>query len=268
MSEQATPTPADLLDIPTRQFYRHALDIMDGSGIPYCVAGAYALAAHAGIVRHTKDLDIFLKREDVGRAMRVFEEAGYRTDRTHPHWLAKVFSGEPADAFVDLIFRAASGLWDVDDPWLAASTPGDVIGRSAPLCPPEELVWSKAMVMERHRFDGADIAHVIHRRGKEMDWDRLLHRAAGHEGILLGHLSFFRFIYPCEAESVPDRVLQTLFERVRDFRAAPGQVCRGTLVSWDQYLPDVNERGLTDGRLQPWGKLTPEEIKQWTEAKK
>src|SRR5947209_6947488 len=112
---QPAPSPADHLDEPTREFYRHALDIMDSSGLPYCVAGAYALAAHAGIVRHTKDLDIFLRRADVAKAMAAFKKAGYRAEHTHPHWLAKAFSGEPADAFVDLIFRAASGLWDVDD---------------------------------------------------------------------------------------------------------------------------------------------------------
>lgn len=268
MDRQA-PAPDEYLDEPTRQFYLRAMDILDRSRVPYCVAGAYALAAHAGIVRHTKDLDVFLRREDTARATAAFEKAGYRTERTHPHWLAKAFAREPADAFVDLIFRAASGLWDVDDEWLKHAVPGNVVGRTALLCPAEELIWSKAMVMERHRFDGADIAHVIQARGRSLDWDRLLWRAKGSDGILLGHLAFYQYIYPCDADHVPQRVMDELFRRMRDHRTSPDRrVCRGTILSWDQYLPDVNERGFADGRLRPHGKLTAEEIAVWTAAAK
>ena len=263
-----TPAPWDLLDEPTQRFYLEALSILDATGVPYCVAGAYALAAHAGIIRHTKDLDIFLKREDVARVMAAFERAGCRTERTHPHWLAKAFAPEPTDAFVDLIFRAASGLWEVDDEWVSHAKPGPVVGRMAPLNPPEELIWSKAMVMERHRFDGADSAHVLHARGRELDWDRLMRRAQGHEGILLGHLAFYRYIYPCEPEGAPDAVMEELLRRMRDHKPPPERLCRGTIVSWEQYLPDITDRGLVDGRLRPWGKLTPEEVERWTNADK
>jgi hypothetical protein len=261
-------SPWDKLDEPTRQFYLRALDVLDESGVKYCVAGAYALAAYAGIVRHTKDLDVFLRRTDLERAIKAFERLGCRIERTHPHWLAKAYAIDPPDAFVDLIFRAASGVWDVDDAWVSHARPGPVVGRQAPLCPPEELIWSKAMVMERHRFDGADIAHVIHAQGLNLDWDRLMRRAEGHEALLLGHLTFFQYIYPCEADHVPERVLDTLQQRVRAHRPATRGLCRGTLVSWDQYLPDINDRGLVDGRLRPWGKLTPEEIERWTLADK
>jgi hypothetical protein len=263
------PSPSDHLDAETRDFYLLALDVLDEAGVSYCVAGAYALAAHAGIVRHTKDLDVFLRREDLPVAAAALEEeAGCRIEHTHPHWLAKAFAAPPADAFVDLIFRAASGIWEVDDEWVSHTRPGVVIGRTTPLIAPEELIWSKAMVMERHRFDGADIAHVLHASGHTLNWDRLLRRAAGHEGILLGHLAFYRYIYPCEADRVPIDVMEELLRRVRDHVPPGERVCRGTLVSWEQYLPDVNDRGLADGRLKPWGKLTPAEVARWTAAAK
>ncbi|HEY2585097.1 MAG TPA: nucleotidyltransferase family protein [Tepidisphaeraceae bacterium] len=275
MDRTTIDTPSDQLDPATCQFYLRTLEILDAAQIPYCVAGAYALAAYTRIVRHTKDLDVFLRRKDLARARRAFEAAGFRTEATHPHWLAKVFADDAAaDAFVDLIFRAASGIWEVDDEWVNHTELGPVVGRTAPLIPPEELIWSKAMVMERNRFDGADIAHVIQARGKQFDWERLLRRARGHEGILLGHLAFYQYIYPCDAKNLPDRVMQELFRRMREARAHPpqsadgGLVCRGTVVSWDQYLFDINEHGMLDGRLAPWGNLTPDEIEQWTEADK
>ena len=265
--DRNTASPSDQLDPATCKFYLQMLEILDEAGIAYCVAGAYALAAYTGIVRHTKDLDVFLRRSDVPRAREAFEKAGYRTEATHPHWLAKVFD-DSADAFVDLIFRAASGIWEVDDEWLEHAIPGPVVGRTAPLIPAEELVWSKAMVMDRNRFDGADIAHVIQSRGKHLDWQRLLRRARGHEGVLLGHLVFFRYVYPSHADRVPNEVLKELFDSVVSMRPTNDRVCRGTLLSWNQYLPDVNDRGFIDGRLPPWGTLTAQEIKAWTEAEK
>lgn len=266
--EPHLPTPADKLDVPTRQFYLEALDILDRAGVRYCVAGAYALAAHAGIVRHTKDLDIFLRREDLKRATEAFAACNCRIEHTHPHWLAKAFAPPPTDAFIDFIFRAASGMWEVDDEWLKHAVAGEVAGHPAPLCPAEELIWSKAMVMERHRFDGADIAHIIHSVGGTLDWDRLLRRSMGHEGILLGHLAFYRYIYPRDAELVPMRVMEELLRRMRDQSKADVALCRGTMLSWEQYLPDVKKRGMVDGRLKPWGKLTQQEIDRWTAAPK
>jgi hypothetical protein len=44
----------------------------------------------------------------------------------------------------------------VDDLWFAHATPGDVLGIPVRLCPPEEMIWSKAFIMERERYDGAD----------------------------------------------------------------------------------------------------------------
>lgn len=267
-ADHPLPSPADKLDAPTRQFYLDTLDVLDRDGVRYCVAGAYALAAHAGVVRHTKDLDIFLRRADVPRATKALAAMGCRIEHTHPHWLAKAYSCPPTDAFIDLIFRAASGMWEVDDEWLDHAKSGEVAGQCAPLCPPEELIWSKAMVMERHRFDGADIAHIIHSVGPQLDWDRLLTRAIGHDGILLGHLAFYRYIYPREADYVPMRVMEELMRRMREQSKPDVALCRGPMLSWEQYLPDVKKRGLVDGRLRPWGKLTQAEIDQWTAADK
>lgn len=259
-----------LLDEPTKRFYQMALDVMDAADVRYCVAGAYALAAYTGIVRHTKDLDLFLRRQDLSRATAAFERAGCRIEHTHPHWLAKAYAENPPDAFVDLIFRAGSGIWTVDDEWIEHAQMGDVVDRQAPLCPPEELIWSKLMLMERNRFDGADIAHVVHARGHDLDWDRLLRRAQGHEGLLLGHLAFVQYIYPCDVEAIPARVMDTLYDRVMKQRQTPPKqrVCRGTLVSWEQYLHDINEKGYVDARLKPVGELTADEIARWTAAEK
>jgi hypothetical protein len=268
---------AAALDAPTREFYLRVLDTVKEAGVRYVVAGAYALAYHAGIVRHTKDLDLFVRRQDVPLALEALEaKLNCRSDWAHPHWLAKSYapeSDETNGAFVDFIFRSANGLCPVDDEWLDHACPGDVLGRSSPLCPAEEMVWSKAWVQARERFDGADIAHLIQARGPELDWRRLLdrflrHSVPGAARILLGHLLSFGFVYPAERDKVPAWVLEELFGAARNEPPEAEPICRGTMLSWDQYLPDVTERGSLDARLRPWGRLTQEEVDGWTAAPK
>jgi hypothetical protein len=274
--------PSRGLDDRTREFYHQAMEILEQAGVPYAVGGAYALAHYTGIVRHTKDLDLFLRESDLQRAFKAFETAGCRTELTHPHWIGKAYSPDaPASdpskgayAFIDLIYGAGNGLTAVDDEWMAHVVRGKAVGRPAPLCAAEDMIWSKAFIQERDRFDGADIAHLVQARGRDLDWRRLLDRFGDKRAVLLGHVAFFGFIFPSERECVPQWVLDDLFEHLREGSGGPratvdGQpVCYGTFLSWEQYLPDLAQRGFRDGRLQPTGSMTPRQIDRWTQAEK
>ena len=176
------------------------------------------------------------------------------------------------DPFIDLIFRGANGLCEVDDEWLGRVVRGEVVGRPGPLVPPEELLWLKTWVMERHRFDGADVNHLLRSYADRLDWDIVLRRFAanGAERVLLGHLLFFGYVYPDEAAKVTD-VMNEVFDRVRRAPAGgpPGvRLCRGPVLAWSQYLVDVREWGYVDGRLEPWGDMTQAEADAWTNAPK
>jgi hypothetical protein len=258
-------TPGKVLEESTRQFYLRAMDLLDESGIPYLVGGAYSLAHHAGITRHTKDFDIFVNETDCRGALKLFADNGYRTELTFPHWLGKVFHD---DDFVDVIFGSGNGLCRVDDDWFKYAVAGTALGRPAKLCPAEEIIWTKSFVQERERFDGADINHLILARGISLDWDRMLRRFEGHEQVLLGHLMFFDYVYPAARGHVPGRVVDELLRRIRDRApaATDDKLCRGTLLSRAQYLVDLNERGCIDARLQPHGRMSAQEIAHWTKA--
>lgn len=242
----------------TRQFYLHALSLMDESGAPYVVAGGYAMACYTGITRHTKDLDVFVKREDRDRVLQVFARAGYETELHWPHFLAKAIT---KDAFVDILYSSANGLCPVDDAMLERPVREDVLGRSAPLCPIEEMIWSKAFVQSRDRFDGADIMHLIRARAESIDWKRLRNRfRGGHERVLLAHLLMFGYVYPSERQRVPQAVIDELFPAAKDEPREDRKVCRGTFLSNDQYLFDVAKWGYADARMKPEGPLTFKEI--------
>jgi hypothetical protein len=259
------PSPAGLEEIDPQafRFYRKALEVLRGSQLPFLVGGAYAFSYYTGIVRHTKDLDVFVRPADARAALAAFRRAGFRTEITFEHWLGKVFYEHD---FIDVIFCSGNGECPVDDGWLGHGVEGVVFGVPARLCPVEEMIWQKAFIMERERFDGADVAHLLRARAAALDWERLLRRFGPHWRVLLSHLVLFGYIYPAEQDKVPEHVLRALAGRLgeRD-RSAPG-LCRGTLLSRSQYLADTEHWGYRDARLRPPGKMTLEEVERWTGA--
>ena len=196
----AIADPTHLDDV-TLRFYRDVLERMRRSGPPFLVGGAYAFACYTGIVRHTKDLDLFVRPADAGAALETLAAAGCRTEITFTHWLGKAFHEED---FVDIIYSSGNGLCPVDDAWFDHAVPHLVLGRPASLCPPEEMIWQKAFIQERERFDGADVAHLIHAHGRTLDWRRLLDRFGPHDRVLFGHLVLFGYIYPAARTAFPD----------------------------------------------------------------
>ena len=254
-----------VLDPETRRVYVDALSALRQGGVEFLIGGAHALAPYTGVVRDTKDLDVFLRKEDCEPALAVLGEAGFATELTFPHWLGKAYAG---DRFIDLIFGSGNGVAIVDDLWFAHARPGQVLGVPVRLCPAEEMIWSKAFIMERERFDGADVAHLILACGRDLDWRRLLGRFGRRWRVLLSHLILFGFIYPGERTIVPDAVMAHLLRRLDRERAGPedARVCDGTLLSREQYLVDVAARGYADGRLAPRGEMTAAEIAHWTAA--
>src|SRR5437899_2514867 len=75
-------------------FYRDALAVLQASGVPFLVGGAYAFAYYTGITRHTKDLDVFVRPADARAALRALARGGYRSELTFPHWLGKAHHGD------------------------------------------------------------------------------------------------------------------------------------------------------------------------------
>jgi hypothetical protein len=250
----------------TEDFYRRSLLALHRAKVPHLVGGAYALAPYTGIARRTKDLDIFLREADCARALEVLSYAGARTELTYPHWLAKARSG--AD-LIDLIYSSGNGIAVVDDEWFLHAIPDHVLGVPVKLCPAEEMIWSKAFVMERERFDGADVLHLLQARARVLDWNRLLRRFESHWRVLFCHLVLFGYVYPSELAKIPVQVMQILSERLHDEQRAlraDDRVCRGTLLSRAQFLVDIERWAYEDARLEPDVQMSGEHIAQWTEA--
>ncbi|HZX94637.1 MAG TPA: nucleotidyltransferase [Myxococcales bacterium] len=232
-----------------RDAHRRAMQVLQDGGFEPMVGGAYALKTHTGIWRDTKDLDLFLRKDRVRAALAALKKAGYRTEFTDPLWIAKAFQGP---YFVDLIFSSGNGIATVDEHWRRRAETCDVLGVDALVVPAEEMIWSKAFIQERERFDGADIHHLLRCKGARLDWDHLLMRfGERHWEVLLVHLITFRFSFPSEKDQVPERVMRELIGRMerREREPAPqSRICRGTLLSRQQYLHETNVQGYRDAR--------------------
>ena len=236
-----------------RELYKRALGALNQAGLPYVVAGAYAIYEHTGIYRQTKDLDLFCEPEVVVPAARALREAGFVTRLEQGHWVAKAISPDDRSHFVDIIYGMGNGLALIDRDWYDHSAPAILAATQVRVAPPEELIWHRLFINERHRHDMADIAHLILCKGQLMDWRRLLQRTGEHWPLLLSQLLLFRYVYPGYHEQVPRWVLDELLGRARDDADRPpeeGQreVTRGTVISRFSFAIDVNEWGFHDVR--------------------
>jgi hypothetical protein len=254
-----------VLDPASCDFYIHTLRLLHEGGVPFMLGGAYAFAQYTGIERHTKDLDIFVRPTDAQRTLDILGDAGYKTSLVFPHWLGKAHCG--AD-FVDIIFSSGNGACPVTDDWFQHAEQSDVFGVPVLLTPPEEMTWQKSLILERERYDGADVAHIIHCRAEHLDWNRLVTLFGANWRVLLSHLILFGFIYPSERNRIPAAVLQELLNLLMAEQAlAPPteKICHGTILSRQQYLTDVHNWGYTDARLES-GNMNATEVQQWTDA--
>jgi hypothetical protein len=251
----------------TAAFFRRALQALVDAQVQFLVGGAFAHACFTGIRRPTKDLDLFIRREDYERVAALMQAQGWRAELTYPHWLAKVYAGED---FIDLIFNSGNGLTLVDDRWFRNNRHAQVLGVPVLVANMEDGLLSKAFIMERERYDGADVAHTIQANAEHIDWAGLVERFGAHWRVLLAHLTLFGFIYPGERHRIPRWVMETLMARLAaETRQPPADdphVCAGTLLSREQYLHDVERLGYVDGRLTPASTMTPEDVAVWTDA--
>jgi hypothetical protein len=244
-----------------RHFYRRVMAALDDARIPFLVGGGFAFSHYTGIERYTKDLDLFVRPDHAEETLEALRQAGYRAEMIAPHWLGKVFTD--GESFIDIIFSSGNGVAVVDEEWFEYAEEAEVLGHRARLSPVEEMIWSKSFVLERERYDGADVAHLILARGKGMDWERLFRRFDPHWHVLLSHLILYRFSYPSERAVVPRWVLRGLMGRLHhelESDLPDRRVCQGTLLSARQYLPDVEHWGYEDARLDDDVQMTAADV--------
>lgn len=232
-----------------REAYKAALRALNQAGISYVVAGLYAIHHYTGIYRQTKDLDLFVEPRVVVEAARQLKRAQFNVKLEQSHWIAKALRDGHQ---IDLIFGMGNGLSFIDTDWYRYSRPGILAAEQVRVAPPEELLWHRLFVSERHRSDMSDAVHLMMCRGSELDWQRVLQRVADQWRLLLAQIQLFDFAYPGHRYKVPRWVREQLYQRTMESIAEVGDptICQGTLISRFSFAIDVNEWGMRDPRKE------------------
>jgi hypothetical protein len=234
------PSPA------AETFYSEVLQLMAKSEIPFLVSGTYALASYTGIDRPTKDVDVFAKPGDALKMLAHFREHGFDSEIVDERWLARITRGE---LFVDIIYNMPTSSTHVTKEWFDKAPNTQLFGTTVHLVPPTEFIWSKIFVQDHHRYDGADVAHMILKRHDDIDWRKLLSHMELYWEVLLMALLNFRFVYPSERDLVPQWLMDELLERLADQSQLKGpgkKVCRGRIFSPRDYAVDVEQWGFSE----------------------
>lgn len=240
-AEQTFQPPPEAED-----FYIEGLKLLAQSDIPFLLSGTYAVTSYTGVVRPTKDLDIFCKAGDYPRILSFFQERGYQIEVEDERWIAKIFQGK---YFFDIIYSCRTTEIAITDEWFEDAPEIEVYGTKLRIIKPTELIWSKIFVQDRYRYDGADVAHVILKQHEAIDWKRLLRYMELHREVLFTHLINFRYIYPSERDVVPRWLMEELMARLTmhlDMPPSNVKVCRGRLFSARDYVTDITEWGYAD----------------------
>jgi hypothetical protein len=249
MDQQVAGKPNGSLMQPTpaaEAFYSEVLQHMAKSDIPFLVSGTYALASYTGIDRPTKDVDVFTKAGDALKMLAWFKDDGFDVEIVDERWLARITRGK---LFVDIIYNMPTVTTHVTDEWFEGAPTAELFGAKVRLVPPTQFIWSKIFVQDHHRYDGADVAHMILKRHKDIDWQQLLSHLELYWEVLLISLLNFRFIYPSERDVVPKWLMHELLGRLEDQSDVQGpgkKVCRGRIFSPRDYAIDVDEWGFSE----------------------
>jgi len=232
-----------------RALFQEVLSIFEEIDLKYAVAGAYALDAHTGIRRDTKDLDVFLTATNAQSALRCLRERGFECEICDPVWLYKARRN---GYFVDLITGMGSAVLTVEDSWIERAQSAVVEGIESRVLAAEELLVSKLFVTRRERFDGADIAHVIYATEGKLDWPRILALVGENWEMLFWALVLFHYVYPAQSDYVPRSLWQELITRFQEEirHPDPHAKFRGSVVDDKMFAIDVKEWGLDNLLLE------------------
>jgi hypothetical protein len=246
MHQPLTPPQEFSAPESAESFYAEVIRLMTESEIPFLLSGTYALSCYTGIVRPTKDVDVFAKAGDALRILSFFKERGFDVQIVDERWLYRVTRG---DLFVDVITNMPTSSTHVNDEWFAHAPEARLFDTKVHLVPPTQFVWSKIFVADRYRYDGADVNHMILKRSEDIDWQQLISDMELYWEVLLMAVLNFRFVYPSERDLVPRWVIDELLERLHaqlEMPAAEKRVCRGRIFSPRDYMIDVDQWGFSE----------------------
>ena len=177
---------------------------LSDADVDYVLIGGIASAA-LGRPRETRDIDVFVRAEDIKDAVGVLDKAGFDTEEPELDWLYKASKD---GIQVDVIFQGSNDVY-LDDEMSKRALSREFKGVPVRLVPPEDLLVMKALSHEEETPQyWHDALAII--SSNELDWDYVMQRAERGPRRVLSLLVY--------AESidlvVPHDVVRRLFTRI------------------------------------------------------
>lgn len=209
----------DLFESEDRDLYVEALDALCRSGVPFMVGGAFAVYHYTNWWRNTHDIDVYVTRDSVARAAEVLDKTGF-TDLGEQaagdrQW---IYHSGKRGLILDVIWRFANLANYIAPDWFERASRGEFVGLDLQFLPPEELVWIKVFVINRHRCDWPDVMRIVRAQCNRIDWDRLLGLIGEHWLLLAGLIDVFDWQHPDSQGCIPDEIREELTERREQYR--------------------------------------------------
>ena len=181
-----------------------AIRALRATGAEHALGGGLAISFYTALWRATKDIDLYVLRDDRDRVVAALESAGlvdyYSTTAYDRAW---IWRGTRGGAIVDVIWAMANGAGDVTREWLTRGVPATLAEEPVTLLAPGELLWSKLHVVQRDRCDWPDLVSLLFANGHAVDWERLLGRVAGEEPLLASLMTLYAWVAPGRARTLP-----------------------------------------------------------------
>ncbi len=211
--------------------FQEALRALNKADITYVVGGAFAMYHYTGKWRDTNDLDVYLERSCVRPAVDALSGAGFRDhgemavgDR---EW---IYHAVRDSTFVDLIWQPPNHLLPVDASFFDRGEDGTFLQVPVRFMPPEELVWAKIFTMNHQRCDWPDVFQMVRATRGRLDWPYLINRMAEHWPVLLSFVVLFDWVYPGEADAIPDLIRKELIQRKMTHPPSPEEPTREVIL--------------------------------------
>jgi Uncharacterised nucleotidyltransferase len=144
---------------------KRATAVLREAGIEVMLGGGLAIWARGG--PHTDhDVDLYLRRRDVERALDALVEDGMRGERPPEDWLYK--ARDEGGNLVDLIFRPAGG--EIDDASFERATEIEVGAQKTLVASIDDVLVSKLLAITEQEPDYRAILEVARALREQVNW--------------------------------------------------------------------------------------------------
>jgi putative nucleotidyltransferase-like protein len=160
---------------PLRLALKRTASALKADGVPFALAGGYALWAH-GAPESENDVDFVVAEPDTEQAAAVLAAAGFEVVRPPEDWL---FKAALDGVTVDVLHRIVGE--PVDAALLERSVEMDLLGIRMPVLPATDLLSSKLRAMTEHYCDFGSLLPHVRAVREQLDWDRLRSEVEGND---------------------------------------------------------------------------------------